>query len=542
MPLPDPILQALQTRKGKTAFDPAAARDAYTKNKDLWQLYQDMMELDQNKLKELLDKHGDTEDADKYALRQKLVTVFNLIPSMLNVIKGYIFSEEPSIEVNNDDDLTRFMQNCDGAGTSYENFVRKTVLPLSMVFGYIDVLVENPSDTSDFLSQQAAEDAEISPIARVITPLQRINWSAKANHAYNWIRFKDVANELDDPFAYEAPPDSYITYTGPTSQVAAPDAGKPVGFWIRSFREAKGEGSPDWTHDGDWLPMPNVPIATLYYQQSQDQDRRHFGVSKIAIMAILTRKIIQVLSWTDEDVLSNLAIMCLPTKDGKLPKKEDGSPIITSLGSFSTISFPMDSKNPPFILQGSVDHIKVKMEIIDSIIREILRIAHLIGASAEDEQITSGRQGIVMRTELFQELGEIAGALDDLTLDVFALVKSWATGEAWDRQRVIEQIKPTVAFNKKFPALEPLDVLITQLEKLTRLMGTTSPKLIERLQVQIAMAAMYADDQHREEVIDEIEANSAIQIEEAKAAADITAGVDEAGDNEDLEITGEDVE
>lgn len=535
MPIPAELVAAIS--RASPAFDPAATRTLYDDNKSLWELYRDMTELDRSKLKDLLEKHGDSEDEAKYGLRKKLVTVFNLIPSMLNVIKGYLFSEEPSIDVNGDSVLEQFMSDCDGAGTSYVDFVRKTVLPLSMVYGWIDVLVENPFSAEQFQTQQQAIAAGVVPTARVVTPLQRINWSAAPNHAYNWVRFKDVANETDDPFHYADPPDSFITYSakGPGPNGA--------GFWLRSWRQSSTDGKKlEWQHDGNWLPIPRVPIATLYYQQSHDPDRRHFGISKIAMMAILTHKIIQILSWTDEDVLSNLAIMCLPTRDGKLPKAEDGSPLITSLGAFSVISFPKDATQVPFVLQGGVDHIAFKLKLIDTIIREILRIAHLIGASAEDEKITSGRQGLVMRTELFQELGEQAGALDSLTLDILALVKSWETGEDWDRQRLADEVKPVVSFNKKFPAMEPLDTLIDQLEKLTRLMSATSPKLIERLQVQVAMAALYADDRNRETVIDEIEANSAAQIEENQKVRDLTAGVADAGDNGELAIEPEDVE
>ena len=68
-----------------------------------------------------------------------------------------------------------------------------------------------------------------------------------------------------------------------------------MAYWFRSYRKPLPDPIPnmpeekttEWVHDGDFTPLDRVPVATMYHQRSNDPNpcRRHFGLSKIAMMA-----------------------------------------------------------------------------------------------------------------------------------------------------------------------------------------------------------------------------------------------------------------
>ena len=45
-----------------------------------------------------------------------MAVVFNLVPTLASMVKGYLFSEEPAIDVKGDADLQAFLDDCDGSG------------------------------------------------------------------------------------------------------------------------------------------------------------------------------------------------------------------------------------------------------------------------------------------------------------------------------------------------------------------------------------------------------------------------------------------
>jgi hypothetical protein len=514
MPLPDNIRALIGPK-----FNPSRQRADYKTFIDDWKLYRDLTELDRGRLKSLLQKHGENENEDKWKIRQGLASAFNLIPMILSMTRGYLYSEEPSIDVK-DDACERFLADCDGSGTSWVNFVRQSALPLSMAYGWLDILVQNPFIPDGFVTAADQRDSRLTPTVFPITPIQRLNWSARSNHEYNWMTFADIPAEPVSAFDSDAKATaSYVTVS---AAQLGPNGEQIPGFWVR---HVGAEGK--WVFDGDLIPTARAPIATLYYQRSNDPDRRHFGVSKIAMMAVLTLNTIQLLSWIYEDILANLSLLAIPTRDGKLPKKEgsDDATPFADIGAFSVVSYPRDAKGIPQYIQGATAHIKIKMTQVEMNLREIQRLALLIGASGSVQQASSGVQAVVQRTELFQELGDQAGALDVLTLDTLALVKSWETGEDWSRDRLTKEIQPRVSFYKGPFVVDPLPQLILNVNDIARVMGEVTPTLIKVMQKQLAAQCVYADDPSRKIVMEEIEAHSAnITPTLGAPAADPTTG------------------
>lgn len=527
MPLPQVLASLIRSFGDK--FQPNSERAEYKAYAETWRLYLDLLEMDATKLGDLLERHSDETD-ERFTLRKSLAAIFNYVPTLVRMTVNYLHAEQPVYTIA-DERLKTFVNNCDGGGRSLQEYVRREALPFALLFGFIDTLVQNPP-TDSALFETAADvqiqGQELTPRVMTITPLQRTDWSCRRDHTYNWVRFRDHENEDDIPFrAMPIQGETFVTVSafvlinksnGEDASIR-PDTGGDVGFWVRSFQEASategaassqgaGKGK-DWLHDGDFHFTKRCPVATLYYQQSIDPDRRHHGISKIAMIAILTRKIVQLLSWTDEDVLSNLAIFVF---SGNKPVDEKGVEIPIKLTPFSVIWQGRDAKVPPSILQGSVDHIKIKWDIINAYIQEILRLAFLIGASAQAEKISSGVQGVVARNELFQELGDIAGSLDAYALDVLALAASHISTEDLTREAFIAKYQPKVIYNKGPYTVDPLDQMILNSNALIEAFADISPTMVRQIRMQLAQAALYNEDGERQTIFDEIRAGTGAEL------------------------------
>lgn len=513
---PDVLAEAVKAVANN--WNPAATRREYAANKETWELYLKLLELDETSLATLVDQHGDdaTELPDKFEARQRMAVVFNLVPTIVNMFTGYIFSEEPVLDLKGDPDLEAFAADCTGGGMKLTDWLRLKALPYAIGMGWIDTLVQNPATDGDVVTVAQAEDGRVTPAVFPITPLHRVNWSAHPNGSYNWISFRDFGTESPDPFiGNPVTDDGYITVSAARAGLQEP-GGKPAGFWVRSNLGSRNDVAAGglanqtvWNIECGFTPTIRCSVATLFYKESLDPAKKHFGVSKLGTIALLTRAIVNVLSWTTEDILANLALIAIPSKGGKAPVGEDGNPAVPTLSPTTLLWFdPTATGGKPEMLHGDVGHIKVKLEYVQSLVTEILRQANLLGVSGDVKTVTSGVQGWVMRSELFQELSTMATAMDNYTIDLLALAKSWATGEDWTRERLLEEIDPTINFHKGPYAIDPLEVVIKNATEVVSLFKQVSPKMAEAALAYVARSFLFADDPDLPEVLEEIKKNT----------------------------------
>lgn len=520
---PEPLRSNVADAKN---FNPADVRKEYADKAATWQQYLDLLEMDATNMATLLDRHGDstTEPEAKFTARKQMAVVFNLIPSIINMIVGYAFSEEPQLDPGGDKDLEKFLNNCDGQGTAFKDFMRLKALPLALIMGQIDALVQNPIGADDFPDEASAAEAGLDPRIFPITPLQRINWSCKPSGEYNWLCFQDLAGDNPSPLIRNsAELMAYITIAA-----AGEVGGKPDnGYWIRSTLGAANPsadtvapsrfGAGVWNHTVGYAPNKRCGVATLYYRQSIDPRKRHTGVSKIAMMAVLTRAILNVLSWTQEDILSNLAILALPSKGGRPPKDDQNNPIVPTLTAATILYYDPDNGGAPQVVQGEVAHIKIKMDFVAALVQEVLRVANLLGAEATG--VRSGVAGLVERNELFQELSQIAGGMDSFGYDVLALAKSWATNTDVTADD-IRDAGVRVNFHKGPYTLDPLKDVIQNARNVLGMFAPISPTMATAALRYAARSFLYANDPDLEKVLEEIKSYGGDKLALLVAATD----------------------
>lgn len=520
----EPLAENLRNAKN---FNPATVRTEYTNNVAKWQTYMDLMELDSDNIKAMVDRHGDetTEPEGKYTVRQKMAVVFNLIPSIVNMLVGYMYSEEPQIDAGGDKDLEDFLADCDGQGTEFKDFLRLRAFPLSLILGMVDTLVENPFGAGILETKADAEAQKIRPVVYPITPLQRINWACSPSGDYHWICFKDFVGDDPNPLNRNSIPlEAYITISAANDDIGGINK---LGFWIRSAlggpaiqtnqnqpaKPAVDVKPGQWLHTVGYTPMKRCAIATLYYRQSIDPRKKHTGVSKIAMMAILTHAILNVLSWTQEDIIANLAMIALPSKGGKRPTDDEGHPITPTLSPQTILWYDATDSGKPLSVQGDVSHIKIKLEFVAALVSEILRIANLMGASAEAGVIRSGVQGVVERNELFQELSQLAGGLDAYGYEVLALAKSWATGDDWNAERLRKETKCVVNHHKGPYTMDALADVIQNSRNILGMFARISPTMAESALKYAARSFLYANDPDLATILTEIKSRTGAELQ-----------------------------
>jgi hypothetical protein len=204
-------------------------------------------------------------------------------------------------------------------------------------------------------------------------------------------------------------------------------------------------------------------------------------------------------------------MLALPSKGGRRPKDDDGNPITPTLSPQTILWFDPDFSAEPKVVQGDVAHIKMKMEFVAALVQEILRIANLMGASAEAGVIRSGVQGVVERNELFQVLSQLAGGLDAYGYEVLALVKSWATGEDWTAEMVREA--GVVVNHHKGPyTLDPLADVIQNARNVLGMFARISPTMGAAALKYAARSFLYANDPDLPKVLQEIADTSGDQL------------------------------
>jgi hypothetical protein len=199
---------------------------------------------------------------------------------------------------------------------------------------------------------------------------------------------------------------------------------------------------------------------------------------------------------------------------GAPPQDEHGNVLPLELHPFKVIWVSNDARVPASLLQGSTDHIRVKMELIDAYTQEILRLAYIIGASAEAERVTSGVQGVVMRNELFMELADLALGCDNFVIDLLALAKAWIDNKDITRGEFLKLNKPTVSFYKGPYSIDPLADVIANTQQMLTMFEKLSPTMMRNLYRQLVMAATSNDNADRDIIFNEIDRSLSGVIED----------------------------
>jgi len=342
-------------------------------NEDLWELYLSAVKGGDDFINsDNLFSHR-LEDPTDYNERLDRAYYLNFCKTVCTLYNTYIFKE--NIERPPDELLDEeFRKDVDGKGNSISKFVDRVGF-LSSVFGAMHVLIDVPPTPKKRISKAEAKAGKIRPYCELIYPHQLKDWSFDPSGNLRWIIVETTYYKDEDPTIEREEEKHYKLITTEGWEIQDED-GNPVKFE---------DGSPN---KGD-NKLGIIPLITIY---NQDVDDDMVGESMLKDIVYINRIIMNWCSCTDEQVERNTFSQLIVPDDGTLAEaSETGDDPLYKVGSTSIFTFPDTAGHPPAFISPDVANIQTIWKLVVDHIKEIYRLAGLIGSFEDMQASRSGR-------------------------------------------------------------------------------------------------------------------------------------------------------
>jgi hypothetical protein len=423
------------------------------------------------------------EDTDDYEERLDRGFFLNFCDAIPTIYNSYIFKKR--IERPPDSTLQDFRKNVDGRGTDVSEFVKR-VGYFSSVFGVMHVLVDIPSSEKTKVSKADQRESELIPYCSMIYPTQLRDWSLDSSGNFNWVIIESTYYQDLDPEAERAEEKHYKLITK------------------EDWRIEDEDGNPPKFEDGAPSNGPNslgfIPIATMYHKYVAEDK---IGESMLKDIVYVNRTILNWCSCIDEQIERQTFSQLTVPDAGDLSDEEGkGGDPLTKIGTSSIWTFNAESKHPPKFISPDVENLQTIWKLVIDHIKEIYRMAGLIGSSDDMYVSKSGRAAQMGFMGVNSALSEKAGKYEKFENDISHLAY-WQLGEQ------IEDYKGV-----KYPDSFDITALLDEIESSFKIMERNmSPTLNKTIMVNIARRAVpQAPEEIRELIEKEIESGDGIVL------------------------------
>jgi len=419
------------------------------------------------------------EDGTDYDERSSRSYFLNFCDTLPKIFNSYIFKE--IIERSPDEILSYFRANTNGRNLSITDLTKRAGY-YSSVFGVIHALVTLPVSTKKPLTKAQAKESKLSPIVALIKPSDLIDWSVDSNGNLNWIVIKRAYYRDEDISAERKKEDHYLVYTAEKWWIEDEDGNK--------VQLGKGEESSGPN------PLGYIPLVTMYHSTMEDN---RVGESLLKDIVYINRAILNWCSCVDEQIERQTFSQLVVPDDGTLAEKnEDGDDPLHQIGTSSIWTFPGDAKNPPAFISPNVENLQTIWTLIIDHIKEIYRLARLIGSSEDMYSSTSGRSKQLGFMSVNAALSEKAATYQQFENDISKIVYD-ILGED------ITKFTPA-----KYPTTFDILSLQEELDTTIKIMTCNfSPTLNKTLEKHLSRKALpYITDDIKKEIEDEIESGT----------------------------------
>lgn len=262
----------------------------------------------EQKLVTYLDRYP-REDMEKFTRRHSCSQYVNLVEPVIDVRLSYLnrkaFTYEGAEDLFEGDDA--WSDNV-GAGRSWEVMQKSVVRPRVALLGWMPMLVDAPAVAdAEVVSVAQARELGVRAQLTPLFPADLWDWSCNDDGSFAWAKVGRTYHERETPF------DAGRRVT--EVSVWYPDR---VDRWrIIQTLDAKGAVTkPDVHHDGSRTHnFGRVPLVIYRARPSMDDDHVT-GLSMVASVAPLGRKLFNYLSELDEHLRSStFAMLQVPVKD-----------------------------------------------------------------------------------------------------------------------------------------------------------------------------------------------------------------------------------
>ena len=311
-----------------------------------------------------------TEDYEERLKRGFYLNFCETIPSIYN---NFIFKEK--VERPPDVELEPFRRDADGRGTSISDFIAK-VGYLSKIFGAMHVLVDMPQKNEDITyTRRFVKENNISPYCNLIYPRMLKDWSRDSNQNFEWVVVEYNYFRDADPKKERDIEKYYKLITKKTWRCEDADGNL---FVFEDGRDAEG------TND-----LGFVPLVTSYHK---DIDDDRIGESMLKDIVFINRAIFNWSSCIDEMIERQTFSQLIVPDDGTLAEdSESGEDPLRKLGTANAWTFNANATHPPDFISPDTSNLQTVWKLIVDHIKEIYRLAGLIGTSEDMAASRSGK-------------------------------------------------------------------------------------------------------------------------------------------------------
>jgi hypothetical protein len=287
----------------------------------------------------------DKESQQKYLGRKKNAYYLNYCATVIDTYNAHLF-KKAIVRKSDNPYYKRFIENCNGANKNIDTFMKGAFL-YAQIFGYSFVVIDKPDIEVKTRLEEFEENA--LPYAYILPPQSVIDWSIDAKGEFNWVKVvedvpRDANNFLDSK-------DMQTFYRVWTKEE----------FYLFNEKEElveKGEHN-----------LGVVPFILL--QNKKGTLGSIVGKSEINDIAKISKRLYNLCSELDDLLRSQtFAILTYPALDAK-----DLSDV--ELGTDRILTYDPSSSFAPAFISPSADATKAYETRIDTLIKEIYRLARL---------------------------------------------------------------------------------------------------------------------------------------------------------------------
>lgn len=355
--------------KKKTALG-ERTHPKYTDNINEWNLYRDSVDGGDDFINDNYLFSHRLEDAEDFNERLDRAYYLNYCEAIPNIYNHYIMKED--IERPPSTELEEFRKNVDGNGTSIEDFIVQVGF-WSKVYGVCHILVDSPKSSPKTKSEE--KETGFRPYCRIIHPTQLVDWSLDSKGRYNWVIVESEYYDDADPTVER---DIQTHYKLITKEE-----------WRVEDEEGNSVTYDDGSQSSGINELGEVPIITLYHDSFSDDK---IGRSLLKDIVYVNRAILNWCSCIDEQIERQTFSQLVIPDDGTLVEEQEksGNPL-HRIGTTSIWTFPADAGHPPNYISPNTENITAIWNLVIDHVKEIFRLAKLIGTSDDMYLSRSGR-------------------------------------------------------------------------------------------------------------------------------------------------------
>ncbi|MHC4660196.1 MAG: hypothetical protein ACYS8W_00780 [Planctomycetota bacterium] len=302
------------------------------------------------------------ETAEDRAFRLGRVVYYNYCRSIIDVYLAHLY-KKGVVRESSSLRYTEFLSDIDMRGSDIDAFMTQEVSPLAFALGTVYVVVDMPESKGAYASRAAELAAGLKPYARILMPMDIIDWETDSFGAYRWIKIRELhAPARTAPGAAKKGETRYRIWT-------------PKKWFLLDENDefVNPHGAAGEPH-----PAGKVPVVKVICEKSLVA--QGLGISFLQDIAPIAQKIYNLASLLDEFLYKQcFSFLAWP---GEIQEER--------LGASNVANFDPESGSPPVYVTPPTDPAKFLESQIARNIEEIYRLARIEYAGSHPRVAQSG--------------------------------------------------------------------------------------------------------------------------------------------------------